>query len=64
MLGQRLIIEGNITYLACCFFMPKIILDAGHGGYDNGAAYNGRKEKDDHVNMQAEIGVVKSQARQ
>ena len=24
-----------------------IILDAGHGGYDNGASYQGRKEKDD-----------------
>ena len=27
--------------------MPKIIVDAGHGGYDNGAVYNGRREKDD-----------------
>lgn len=25
----------------------KIVIDAGHGGYDNGASYEGRKEKDD-----------------
>ena len=29
--------------------MPKIIIDAGHGGYDNGANYMGRKEKDDNL---------------
>ena len=27
--------------------MAGVILDAGHGGYDNGAQYDGRKEKDD-----------------
>ena len=25
----------------------KIVLDAGHGGWDNGASFEGRKEKDD-----------------
>ena len=25
----------------------KIVIDAGHGGYDAGATYNGRREKDD-----------------
>ena len=28
--------------------MAGVILDAGHGGYDNGAQYDGRKEKDGH----------------
>ena len=27
--------------------MAGVILDAGHGGYDNGAQYDGRKEKDE-----------------
>lgn len=29
----------------------KIYLDPGHGGYDNGAQYNGRKEKDDALKL-------------
>ena len=26
--------------------MPYIVVDAGHGGWDNGAHYNGHREKD------------------
>ena len=33
-----------------------IILDAGHGGYDNGASYNGRKEKDDTLRVTLAVG--------
>ncbi len=33
-----------------------IILDAGHGGYDNGASYNGRKEKDDNLRVTLAVG--------
>ena len=33
-----------------------IILDAGHGGYDNGASYNGRKEKDDALRVTLAVG--------
>ena len=40
--------------------MPKIILDAGHGGYDNGAAYNGRKEKDDNLSLALAVGEILS----
>ena len=29
------------------FFMPLIVLDAGHGGANPGATYNGRKESED-----------------
>lgn len=36
--------------------MPKIILDAGHGGYDNGAIYNGRREKDDNLALALAVG--------
>ena len=40
--------------------MPKIILDAGHGGYDNGAVYNGRKEKDDNLSLALAVGEILS----
>lgn len=33
-----------------------IILDAGHGGYDNGASFNGRKEKDDVLRATLAVG--------
>lgn len=33
-----------------------IILDAGHGGYDNGASYNGRREKDDTLRVALAVG--------
>ncbi|MDO4555708.1 MAG: N-acetylmuramoyl-L-alanine amidase [Lachnospiraceae bacterium] len=36
--------------------MPSIILDAGHGGYDNGASYNGRREKDDNLALALAVG--------
>ena len=35
---------------------PTIIIDAGHGGYDNGASYNGRREKDDNLNLALAVG--------
>lgn len=38
--------------------MPKIIIDAGHGGYDNGATYNGRREKDDNLALALAVGEV------
>lgn len=34
----------------------RVFLDAGHGGYDNGATYNGRKEKDDNLKLAAAVG--------
>ena len=41
---------------------PTIILDAGHGGYDNGASYNGRREKDDNLNLVLAVGQKLEQA--
>lgn len=38
--------------------MAKIILDAGHGGYDNGAVYNGRTEKADNLNLAMAVGRI------
>ena len=35
---------------------PTIIIDAGHGGYDNGASYNGRKEKDNNLRLALAVG--------
>lgn len=32
------------------------MLDAGHGGFDNGAMFNGRKEKDDNLSMTLKVG--------
>lgn len=36
----------------------KIILDAGHGGYDGGAVYNGRREKDDNLALTLAVGSI------
>ncbi|MGL5258873.1 MAG: N-acetylmuramoyl-L-alanine amidase [Lachnospiraceae bacterium] len=36
----------------------KIVLDAGHGGWDNGAQYDGRKEKDDVLNLTLAVGSI------
>lgn len=33
----------------------KIILDPGHGGYDSGASYEGRREKDDVLNLAFDV---------
>lgn len=35
---------------------PTIIIDAGHGGRDNGASYNGRLEKDDNLRLALAVG--------
>ena len=36
--------------------MATVMLDAGHGGFDNGAMFNGRKEKDDNLSMTLKVG--------
>ena len=41
--------------------MAGVILDAGHGGYDNGAQYNGRKEKDDNLRLTLAVGQILEQ---
>ena len=39
--------------------MPySIMLDAGHGGRDPGAVYQGRQEKDDTLNLLLAIGQI------
>ena len=39
--------------------MPySIMMDAGHGGQDPGAVYNGRQEKDDTLNLTLAIGEI------
>ncbi|MBQ6889070.1 MAG: N-acetylmuramoyl-L-alanine amidase [Lachnospiraceae bacterium] len=38
--------------------MATIMLDAGHGGADWGAEYNGRLEKDDNLNLTLAIGEI------
>ncbi|MCR5835349.1 MAG: N-acetylmuramoyl-L-alanine amidase [Lachnospiraceae bacterium] len=37
-----------------------IVLDAGHGGSDSGAVYNGRQEKDDSLRLTMEMGKILS----
>lgn len=36
----------------------KIALDAGHGGYDGGAVYEGRREKDDNLALTLAVGNI------
>ena len=39
--------------------MPySIMLDAGHGGVEPGAIYNGRKEKDDTLRLTLAVGEI------
>ena len=35
-----------------------IALDAGHGGSDPGAVYNGRQEKDDNLKLAMAVGSI------
>ena len=39
-----------------------IILDAGHGGFDNGASYMGRAEKDDVLRLTLAVGAKLKEA--
>ncbi len=39
----------------------KIALDAGHGGYDGGAVYEGRREKDDNLALALAVGDILQQ---
>lgn len=36
--------------------MAKVVIDAGHGGTDPGAVYNGRQEKDDNLDLALAVG--------
>lgn len=36
--------------------MATVMIDAGHGGFDNGASYEGRKEKNDTLNLALAVG--------
>jgi N-acetylmuramoyl-L-alanine amidase len=38
-----------------------IVIDAGHGGFDNGAMYQGRKEKDDNLDLALAVGKILEQ---
>ncbi|MGN0506544.1 MAG: N-acetylmuramoyl-L-alanine amidase [Lachnospiraceae bacterium] len=38
--------------------MAKVIIDAGHGGFDNGAVYQGRREKDDNLDIALAVGEI------
>ena len=38
--------------------MATVMLDAGHGGYDNGASYDGRLEKEDALNLVLAVGSI------
>jgi len=35
-----------------------IMIDAGHGGWDNGAQYRGRREKDDNLTLALAVGEI------
>ncbi len=38
-----------------------VVIDAGHGGNDNGASYQGRNEKDDNLNLALAVGNILEQ---
>lgn len=38
--------------------MFKVMVDAGHGGFDNGATHEGRREKDDTLRLALEVGRI------
>ncbi len=38
------------------YFMAKIVVDAGHGGQDPGAVFEGRQEKDDNLRLALAVG--------
>lgn len=38
--------------------MATVMIDAGHGGYDAGASFNGRLEKDDNLNLALAVGNI------
>ena len=38
--------------------MPLIVLDAGHGGANPGATYNGRKESEDVLALTLAVGSI------
>ena len=39
----------------------RVLLDAGHGGWDNGATFMGRKEKEDNLNLTLAVGEILEQ---
>lgn len=41
--------------------MITIVIDAGHGGFDNGARYQDRKEKDDNLRLALAVGKILEQ---
>ena len=41
--------------------MAKVTIDAGHGGYDGGANYNGRLEKNDNLEIALAVGELLEQ---
>ncbi len=41
--------------------MATIVIDAGHGGFDNGARYEGRREKDDNLRLALAVGKILEQ---
>lgn len=41
--------------------MAVIVIDPGHGGFDNGARYQGRKEKDDNLRLALAVGNILKQ---
>lgn len=64
------IIRGTVPFETCCHIIIwneykmrlvmaiKIMIDAGHGGYDNGATYEGRLEKNDNLELALAVGEI------
>lgn len=51
----------RISYKKVCggpYFMALVVIDAGHGGANPGAVYNGRQEKDDALKLALAVGQI------
>lgn len=48
----------NVESFSEAYFMALVVLDAGHGGANPGAVYNGRQEKDDALALVLAIGPI------
>lgn len=56
--NEKKLLHTIIVNVCGSFFMATIVIDAGHGGSDPGAVYNGRQEKDDTLRLALAVGKI------
>lgn len=53
-----LVISGFLICFSYLYSPVDVVIDAGHGGKDVGAEYNGRYEKDDNLNISLKVAQI------